>query len=129
MADKKYSRLGLLFNAGIGHFFGGIVGTIEGTIGSLAVPTSVRMINDNLDGNLYESFGNSKERTVEDKIEKLTYHYTRLATRLGAHGTFMYKMVEDIANGGDMNYGLLAIPNLISAGYEIYRFGKQNKQE
>ena len=123
--EKKYSRIELLLNAGIGHVFGAFIGTIEGVIGSLAVPTSIRHINDNLDENIDETFGNSKKRTVGDKLENLTYHYTRLATRLGTHGTAMYKMVEDIANGGDMSYGLLAIPNLISAGYEIYRFARR----
>jgi len=128
MPDKrKYSRMDLILNGGFGYLFGTIIGTLEGGLGSLAVPTSLRLINDKLDKYLDCLIKNNKKEHISWKVGEISYQATRLLTRVGIHGTTMYKMVEDIADKGDLSYGLLVIPNLISLGYEIYR--NKNKEK
>ncbi|MBR9701850.1 hypothetical protein GOV13_02920 [Candidatus Pacearchaeota archaeon] len=124
--EKKYSRPDLLFYAGAGMGLGGIAGTIRGTVGSLSVPTSVRKINNDLDKDLDELF-KKEENTIYDQVGNVAGTCADLSTTFGIHGIAMYKMVEDIVNGGDISYGLLAIPNLIGMGYELHRYLKKDK--
>lgn len=132
MEEKNYSRIKLLSKAGVGHICGLVDGALQGAIGSLAVPTSLRKINDNLDPNINAVFRGSDKVSVYDKLEHLASYSTLLPTRLGVHGAAMYKMGEDIinvANGGDPSYALLAIPNLVSLGYEACPSWTQAKNE
>lgn len=130
---KKYSHIELLKSAAVGYVSGTVVGAAEALAGSLAVPTSIRCMNDSLDENIDEmfhdkSFQNGAVRTVYDKVGNAANHYARLTTRLGSHGFVVYKMCEDVINGGDMSFGYLALPNVVSAGYEIYRFAKKRRR-
>ena len=126
--DKKehYSRFALISSVVVGSVTGGLVGTIEGIVGGLAIPTSVRMIDDQLDETINYSFGRN-ENSVYDKIARLTYNYARLTTRLGIHAAVFYRMMEDLHEGGEIvNLGYV-ISNLISAGYEIGRYIMQKQ--
>lgn len=129
MKDKaKYSRSRLLGNVGAGMFLGGLSGIIDGIIGSLSVPSSVRKINNELDESL-EDYFEKNEMNIYNKVGSVTGFCVDLLTKSGIQGIAMYRMIEDIVNGGDISYGLLAIPNLISAGYELRRHLKKEDSE
>ncbi len=124
---KKYSRPDLIVNGVLSYALGLIIGSVEGVLGSLAVPTSLRGINNRLDKDIDDIFKKSTKKNIPRKVGNLVYHSTRLVTRVGMHATAMYKMVEDLSDKGDISYGLLVIPNLINLGYEIYRSKKKEK--
>ncbi|MDO8741021.1 MAG: hypothetical protein Q7J54_05620 [Candidatus Woesearchaeota archaeon] len=123
--ERKYSRGDLILAGGIGGIGGLVMGYIEGTIGNLAIPTSLRCINDKLDENLDSILRDDIDR--DDRIMNLFYHATRLPIRLYAHATLLYKAFANIAeviNKQDINEldsAVLLIPSIISLGYEIYR--------
>ena len=118
----KYDRGDLLVHGVANYFWGLFVGSIEGSIGSLAVPTSARMINDSLDDNIDAAL--EKDGDTLNKLGIAMYHGTRLVTRVGIHATMMYQMVNDLGDGHGVSAGLLIVPNVISAGYELYRCGR-----
>src|SRR3989344_3198419 len=100
--SAKYSRATLIVSGGIGTLFGTIVGGIEGIIGSLAIPTSIRLINDGLDRNIRDSFADG---SVYDRFYSAAYHYPRLTGRVGILVTASSKIIEDLVNGKDVTYG------------------------
>ncbi len=122
---NKYSCAGLVAHAAFGHFLGFFVGSIEGVVGSVAVPTSACMSYDNLGGDVDGVFAGKQD--VYERVSTFTYHYSRLPTRFSWHLGVLYKIGEDIANRGDAGIGLLAVPIVISAGYEVHRWAKEKR--
>ncbi|RME31319.1 hypothetical protein D6789_03205 [Candidatus Woesearchaeota archaeon] len=111
----------------LGSILGQITGTIEGVVGSLAVPTSLRCINERID-DTYVDRCFSQNKSIEERIGNFAYLATKLPIRVGMHLITMYQAVENVASVislkgsiDDIDVGWLLVPNLVSLAYEVGR--------
>ncbi len=127
---RKYPRADLIVDGAWGYIAGFVVGSIQGVIGSFAVPTSVRMMNDSLDDTLDDVL-NGRRGSIAERYCNLAYHATRLPVRISAHATALYAAAANIAEVvqqrdiGELDKGWLLLPNLMSLGYEFYRLRRR----
>ena len=119
IAQEKSSCSSLVRNAFGGCFLGVGVGIFQGAFGSLAIPSSVRNEWNNRDVLKHDLF--DKGWRLKDKVANWGYNLTRLPIKFGGEGYILYKIAEDLVNGDGVSIGLLAIPNIISVGYEVKR--------
>lgn len=109
-----------------GHIVGTLHGTLDGLIGSPAIPTSTRVTFQDLEKNIDEV---ASCDDCAEGIGKFTHLYSRLVSHCGVHVTLLVKAIEDLGNGGDITYALILVPNAINAVYEVNRLFRNNANE
>ncbi len=112
-----------LYNATRGFVSGAIVGgALEGTIGSLAIPTSVRRLVQKLPKNYKNSFTNT-DYSKGEKIFERFYNFGRIPSRLIMHGLLFNHAMNDLSDGGNLGM-VYAITTTLSVGLEAVNLSR-----
>jgi hypothetical protein len=150
MTVMPYSKVGLGASALLGYVTGSVMGSIGGSIRSLAIPTSVRSYIGNIDTRLRHIFArpindsrmsNDSDRIVlatlpdsmYDKVRASVHESTAFLVGAGTHVAAVTVMVNGLTQAeelGSLVAGLLlASTNAISAGHEVWRAGRKSARE